>query len=142
MPTSSATLDGLEKIAIKAFAKVLGPRSRSRHASDLKVLDWEILTEISTVVREPAHHRHAVTVAEDARVPSVERAAAVEFLNQWHSDEEEVGEEMSELLFKLEKEAPDRTFLVGIMQAQIDLGLNSELGALDAVWDWDERDEK
>jgi len=139
-PTLSDILNGMEKIAVKAFEKVRGPRSRSRHASDLKALEWETLSEISSVVRDPAHLRHAVTIAEDTRVPSPERAAAVEFLTQCQG--EKIDAEIPELLFKLQKEAPDRTFLVGIMQAQIDLGLSSEFGALDAVGDWDDQEEQ
>lgn len=37
---------------------------------------------------------------------------------------------------------PNRSFLVSVLQAQIELGLNNELGALRDVDDWDDAEDE
>ena len=139
-PEFTTVLDGLETLSERAFEYVRGPRSRSRHMSDLRGNAWNSLGDIAeSIVRNSAHYRHALVIAADKRVPARERFAAIEYIVQFHCAEE-VSEETEELLRELETDPPDRSFLVGVMQAQIDLGLNSEFGALAAVGDWDDRE--
>ena len=74
-------------------------------------------------------------------MPSEERQAAVEFLPMfWGGDDP--NEATATLLWGLEKERADRTFLVTVLQAQIEMGLNDEFGALVAVDEWDDANEE
>ncbi len=141
VPAFATVLDGLEQLSERAFECVRGSRSRSRHMSEMRGNAWNSLGDIAEmVVRNPAHYRHALVIAADKRVPPRERFAAIEFIVQYHGAEE-ASEETGELLRNLESHPPDRSFLVGVMQAQIDFGLNSEFGAMNAVGDWDDREE-
>ena len=79
-------------------------------------------------------------MAADTRAATYERQAAIGFLVEyWESDDPD--EATATLLRKLEKEPPDCTFLVTVLQAQIDLGLNNEFGDLAAVDDLEDAEE-
>ena len=131
----------LEMLAAHAFSRTQGPPVRSQHAGQLRAAAWEILAETCDLIRRPDHLAHALEVAGDARASTDERQAAIGFLiSYWGSDDPD--EATATLLRKLEENPPDRTFLVTVLQAQIELGLNDELGALSAVDDWDDAREE
>ena len=101
----------------------------------------ETLARISEVLRRPEHLAHALKVAADTRASTDERQAAIGFLiSYWGSDDPD--EVTATLLWQLERNPPDRTFLVTVLQAQIDLGLNDEFGALASVDDWEDAEEE
>ncbi len=138
IPSSAKDVtDCLERLAAHAFTRTQGPPVRSLHAGGLRCSAWETLARISEILRRPEHLAHALKVAADTRAASRERQAAIGFLvSYWEGEEPD--DSTANLLWELEKNPPDRTFLVTVLQAQIDLGLGSEFGALDAVEDWDE----
>lgn len=141
-PSAKDVVDCLGNLAAHAFARTLGKPVRSRHAGQLRATAWETLARISEILRRPEHLAHALKVAADTRAATYERQAAIGFLVEyWGSDDPD--EATATLLWKLEKKPPDRTFLVAVLRAQIELGLNNEFGALAAVDDWDaaEQDE-
>jgi len=135
-PSAKEVTDCLERLADHAFGRTQGAPVRSIHAGDLRCSAWETLRRISEIFRRPAHLTHALKVAADPRASSHERQGSIGFLVAYWGDDEP-DEPTADLLWELEKNPPDRTFLVTVLQAQIDLGLGSELGALDAVGDWD-----
>ena len=137
IPSSAPAWETLKKLGARAVECVCGPQSRSKHTSLLRAEAWWQLGEISEVVRDPGHLAIALNVADNKRAPSKERQGAVEFLSSYWGDEE-ADEATVELLRELAKEAPDRTFLVTVMQARIELGLANEFDALAAVDDWDD----
>ena len=142
VPSSAQdVIDCLATLAAHAFSRTQGPPVRSRHAGELRALAWESLKDISEVLRRPEHLAHSCKVAADKRASIVERIAAVEFLSEYWGNEDP-DEPTANLLLELEKDSPDRSFLVTVLQAQIDLGLGDELGALLAVEDWDENEEE
>ncbi len=122
------------------FERVRGARVRSRHAARLRSLAWQGMEEITHVCRRPEHLAHALEVAADLRASDEEREAAVDFLvAHWAGDEPD--EATVELLRALECNPGSRRVLVGVMRAQIALGLNDEIGAMFAVEDWEDRNE-
>jgi hypothetical protein len=127
----------LEALAAHAFARTQGPPVRSRHAGELRAMAWGMLGDISDILRRPEFLIHALTVAADKRASTEERIAAVEFLPEyWGGDVPD--QATAGLLQELKDSPPDRDFLVAVMQARIELGLDEELGALFAVEDWDD----
>jgi hypothetical protein len=77
----------------------------------------------------------------DYRASIGERTAAVGFLPEYWSGDD-CDEATASLLDALTDNPPDRDFLVGVMQARIELGLEDEFGALCAVDDWDDTHEE
>lgn len=141
VPSKEVSWNALEKLAVRAFDCVTGPPSRSRHTSGLRADAWSQLGEISQVVRDPAYLAFALKMAGDTRAPLDERQAAVEFLPVfWGVDDPD--EATATLLGELEKEQTDRTFLVAVLQVQIEMGLNDEFGAMFAVDEWDDANEE
>jgi hypothetical protein len=137
-PSQDPLWDALEKLSVRAIGKIRGPRSRSQHTSTLKAEAWDQLGQIAELVRDATHLELALECAADGHSLSDERQSAIAFLVEyWGGDDP--NQETAELLWSLEKCAPGRSFLVTVMQAQIDLGLNDEFGALIAVEDWDEK---
>lgn len=141
IPSSAKdVVDCLEKLAAHAFARTVGAPVRSRHAGQLRAAAWETLARISEVLRRPEHLAHALKVAADTRASTGERQAAIGFLVEyWEIDDPD--EATATLMRELQEKPPDRTFLVTVLQAQIELGLNNEFGALAAVDDWDDAEE-
>lgn len=130
----------LHMLSAYFFERVHGPRVRSRHAAGLRALAWQGLEAISEVCRRPEHLARALEVAADPRAADGEREAAVQFLvTYWGGDDPD--EATVKLLRKLESAPASRRMLVGVMQAQIDLGLNDEFGAMVTVEDWDDAHE-
>ena len=139
-PSAKDVVDCLEKLAAHSLARTQGPPVRSQHAGALRVIAWETLELISEILRRPEHLAHALKVAADTRASSVERQAAIGFLVVfWEIDDPD--EATATLLSKLKENPPDRTFLVTVLQAQIELGLNDEFGALAAVDDWEDSEQ-
>lgn len=66
-------------------------------------------------------------------------ALAPEVAAYWAGDEPD--EATVELLRELESDPASRRMLVGVMQAQIELGLNDGFGAMLVVEDWEDRNE-
>jgi hypothetical protein len=130
-------LECLEALAAHAFARIQGPPVRSRHAGELRAMAWGALGDIADTLRRPEFLAHALKVAADKRASTEERIAVVEFLSEyWGGDVPD--QATASLLQELKDSPPDRDFLVAVMQARIELGLDEELGALSAVEDWDE----
>ena len=130
-------IDCLERLSAHAFSGTQGPPVRSIHAGEIRSVAWNTLKRISEILRRPEHLAHALKVAADPRASSRERQGTIGFLvAYWEGKEPD--EPTANLLRELEKNPTDRTFLVTVLQAQIDLGLGSEFGALDAVEDWDD----
>lgn len=140
---SAAAGDALKCLCMLSdhfFERVRGPRVRSRHVAKLRALAWQGLGRITGICRRPEHLAHALTVAANPRAADYEREAAVDFLVEyWGADAPDKA--TVQVLRELESEAVSRRMLVGVMQAQINLGLNDEFGALIAVEDWDEENE-
>ena len=141
IPSSAKdVVDCLEKLAAHAFARTVGAPVRSRHAGLLRAAAWETLVRISEVLRRPEHLAHALKVAADTRASTGERQAAIGFLVEyWEIDDPD--EATATLMRELQEKPPDRTFLVTVLKAQIELGLNNEFGALAAVDDWEDAEE-
>ena len=140
-PSAKDVLDCFEKHAAHAYARTMGKPVRSQHAGHLRATAWETLARISEVLHRPEHLAHALKVAADTRASTDERQAAIGFLiSYWGSDDPD--EVTATLLWQLERNPPDRTFLVTVLQAQIDLGLNDEFGALASVDDWEDAEEE
>ncbi len=114
-----------------------GPQSRSWHTSRLREEAWRQLGDVSEVDRDPGYLAIALNVAGNKRAPSEERRGAVEFLSCYWGDED-ADEAIADLLRELANDAPDRTFLVIVMQTRIELGLADEFAALAAVDAWDD----
>jgi hypothetical protein len=70
--------------------------------------------------------------------PVIQSALIIQsaLVSYWGSDDPD--EATATLLHKLEENPPDRTFLLTVLRAQIELGLNDEFGALFAVEDRDD----
>jgi hypothetical protein len=118
--------------------RVRGPRVRSMHAAHLRALAWLGLEWTTDLCRRPEHLAHALEVAADPRASDEEREAAVRFLvAYWGAEEPD--DATVELLRELESEPASRRMLVGVMQAQIDLGLNDGIGVMFAMDAWEER---
>lgn len=122
------------------FERVRGPRVRSRHAAYLRALAWQGLEWTTEFCRRPEHLAHALEVAADPQASDEERGAAVQFLTAYWA-EAEPDEATVELLRDLESEPGSRRMLVGVMKAQIDLGMNDGIGVMFAMEDWKDRQE-
>lgn len=102
---------------------------------------WDTLGKLADILRRPELHAHALKVAEDPRASIEERTAAVNFLPEYWGGDDPDGATVT-LLEKLEKDPPDRDFLVTVLQARIELGLGDEFGAMSAIDDWDDAHEE
>jgi len=141
VPSAAASWDALEKLAGRAQACIQGPPSRSRHTSQLRMEAWRQLGKICKIVGDPANLALALEIAANPRRHPDEREAAIGFLPRfWVEDDPD--EASSKLLRDLETNPPNRTFLITVLQAQIDLGLNDEFGALFAAENWDDANEE
>ncbi len=130
-------LECLEALAAHAFARTQGPPVRSRHAGELRAMAWGMLGDIADILRRPEFLAHALKIAADKRASTEERTVAVSFMPEyWGGDAPD--KTTVDLLQELKDSPPDRDFLVTVMQARIELGLDEELGALFAVEDWDD----
>ena len=139
VPSREAIWSVLEKTAGRATSCIQGPPSRSGHVSFLRAQGWRQLAAISEVVRELGWLELALQTAGNKKLRPDEREAAIEFLREfWNGDTPDAATES--LLGDLEKDPPTRSFLVSVMQAQIDMGLSSEFAALNAVDRWDDAD--
>lgn len=117
-----------------------GSKVRSRLAAGLRALAWKALGHIADVLRRPAHLPHALEVAGNSQASAEERDGAIRYLVAYWA-EEEPDEPTVSLLKVLEKDPPTRDFLITVLQAQIDLGLNNEFGALASAEDWDDEND-
>lgn len=134
-------LECFELLAAHTFARTQGPPVRSLRAGSLRATAWDTLGNITAILPHPEHLGHALKVAADQRASLSERNAAVSFLPEyWGGDEPDTA--TADLLDELMKHPPDRHFLVTVMQARIELGIDNEFGALDAVDDWDDAHEE
>ena len=70
-----------------------------------------------------------------------ERESAVNFLPEFWGDDEP-DEATTTLLIALENDPPNRDFLISVLQAQIQLGLSNNLGAMVATDNWDDANEE
>jgi len=127
----------LEQLGDYAFQRVQGPRVRSRRAASLRSCAWRCLAEVSEVLRRPAYLEFARKVSGDPKASEQERDGALDFLGSY-SRGEEPDEATIKLLDDLEESAKSRDFLVSVKQAQIDLGIEDEFGAMMAVDYWEE----
>jgi len=141
IPSASATWDALEKFAARASACIQGPPSRSRHTDRLRSDAWMQLGTICGAVSDPTALALALEIAANPRLTANERENAVNFLPEFWGDDEP-DESTKNLLTSLENEPPSRAFLITVLQAQIQLGLNDNLGAMFAADDWDDADEE
>lgn len=132
----------LQALAAHIFARTQGPPVRSRYAAHLRVMAWDILGDLVDTIRRPEHLAHAHKVAADPHSSTEERMAAIGFLSEYWSYDAPDEEEAAGLLDELMKSPPSRSFLVAVLQIRIDLGLDSEFGALSAVDDWDDAEEE
>jgi hypothetical protein len=137
VPSAASSWDALEKFAMRAESFARGPLARSLHVCALRGEAWYQLGLIAKIVRVPEYLALALDVARKQRAPDSERRAAIEFLpDYWGCDEPD--QQTVDLLRALEEKPPSRSCLVGILQIQINFGLNDEFGALFAVDNWDD----
>lgn len=139
--TGTDVIECLGLLADYAFSRTQGPPVRSRHAGELRAIAWKTLKSIAEVLRRPEDLAQALKVAAERRASLEERIAAVEFLSAYWRHEDPDDATVS-LLSELEKDPPDRGFLVSVRQAQINLGLGDELSALSMVDYWDDDGEE
>jgi len=99
------------------------------------------LGEISGAVRDPATLALALEIAANPRLADDERENSVNFLPEFWGDDDPDDATRS-LLATLKKQPPNRDFLFSVLQAQIGLGLNDNLGAMFAADDWDDANEE
>ena len=130
----------IERLSEYFFARVQQKPVRSQLAGRLRRDAWEALGELAGIRRRPEHLALALKTAADKRHHDEEREGAVQFLVLYWADETPDKATMN-VLEGIRTNSPSRSFLVSVLQAQIDLGLSDELGALDAVDDWDEMEE-
>jgi hypothetical protein len=130
----------LRRLMDEAISFVQGPYSRSRHQSVLRSEMWRLLGTASAVVADPRVLEAALNVAADRKVSSIERIAAVEALVAFCGEDMEPTDEMIEVLDWIcnDEKLMDRTLLVTALQAKIELGIDDEFGALNAVDKWDD----
>lgn len=140
-PRSVTAIPWFEKLGDYFFQRVHGPRVRSQHAGDLRRMAWGALGDLSEFAKHPELLAHAQKVAADSRAAEAEREGAVMFMSEYWAGEDP-DHATAELLWKLEENPPSRSFLVTVLQAQIDLGLNDEFGGLFAVGEWDDAEEE
>ena len=91
--------------------------------------------------RRPEFLAYALETAADLRSPEVEREGAIQFMVDYWG-EEDPDEATAALLGQLGADPPSRCFLVTVLQAQIELGLNDEIGAIFAVDAWDDAEDE
>jgi len=137
--SDGASPEWAERLSDHFFARVQGKPARTRHAAGLRSSAWLALGELSCHLRRPEHRHLALATAASIRNSAEERESAVQFLVDYWA-EEDPDEATVALLERLGENPPNRDFLVTVLQAQIDLGLNDELGALMEVEDWDDED--
>lgn len=130
-----------EKLSDYFLARVQGRLVRSRLAGRLKFDAWMTLSELSHFCRRPAHLPLALETAADKRRPDVEREGAIQFLAAYWADEAP-DKATIDLLEDLHLNPPNRDFLVTVLQARIELGLDDEMGALFDVEDWDDAEDE
>ncbi len=130
-----------EKLSDHFFARVQGPPGRSRHGGGIRAEAWSALGELDFYHRRPELLSLALETAADKRRPDAERLGAVEFLTV-HWAEEDPDKATVDLLDTLVENPPNRSFLVTVLQARIDLGLSDEMEALFEVEDWDDEEDE
>lgn len=135
MPEEMVACAGL--LAEYAYGRVCGPKLRSDFQARLRAGWWRALGVLSGIIRRPEYPARALEVAGDPRARIDEREGAVLFLGAYWRDRGP-DEATAELLHELEKDAPNRRFLVSVMVTQIDLGMNDEFGGMIATDAWDE----
>ena len=139
-PSATTGLPWSDKLSAHFFQRVQGPPVRSQLAGRFRAMAWFALGELSALGRQPEHLARALKVAADPRGADVEREGAIQFLAAYWG-EDDPDEATADHLYELEENPPDRSFLVTVLQAQIDLGLTDELGALCGVGNWDDAKE-
>lgn len=107
------------------------------HTSLLKADAWERLARCWRLTHDPEIVPLAIKTATDRRAGFPERNAADALLSQTGS-EDGATPEVEAALESLVADPPDRDTLVSALQAQIELGLDGELGALFAVEHWED----
>jgi hypothetical protein len=123
------------------FQRVRGAPVRSQHTARLRATAWRALGILSRISKHPEYLAHALAVAADTKAAVTEREAAIMFLPDYW-DEEDPDEATTKLLYELEKNPPSRSFLVTVMQTQIELGMNDGFGAQCTVEDWEDEEEE
>jgi hypothetical protein len=139
--SGGAAPEWAERLSDHFFSRVQGKPARTGHAAGMRAGAWLALGELSRYLRRPDHLSLALATAAATRNSVGEREGAVQFLVDYWA-EEEPDEATVALLEGLCENPPNRGFLVTVLQAQIDLGLNDELGALMEVEGWDEEYEE
>jgi hypothetical protein len=129
-----------EKLSDYFLERVRGTPVRSMHAAGLRSGAWLILGELSRICRRPGHLALALETAADKRKPDAEREGAIQFLAAYWADEDP-DKSTTDLLEDLRKDPPNRDFLVTVLQARIELGLDDEMTALFDVEDWDDAED-
>ncbi|HQZ28746.1 MAG: hypothetical protein KBF76_11650 [Verrucomicrobiales bacterium] len=82
----------------------------------------------------------ALEIAADKRRHDEEREGAIRFLADYWADEDP-DKATIDLLESLRMKPTNRSFLVTVLQAHIELGLNDEMGALFDVGEWDDAED-
>ncbi|MEX2578437.1 MAG: hypothetical protein WD342_05205 [Verrucomicrobiales bacterium] len=131
----------VERLSEYFFERVRGKRVRSNLAARMRFDAWLTLGDLARFRRRPEHLSLAFETAADKRSSEEEREGAVEFLVSYWADDDP-DEATVNLLEDLRENPPSRSFLVGVLQAQIELGLNDELDALLDVEDWDDAEDE
>jgi hypothetical protein len=129
------------KLSDYFFPRVQGKPVRSQLAGRVRSEAWAALGDLCDFRRLPDHLSQALKTAADERRSDEEREGAIQFLVSYWADEDP-DEATVGLLEKLRKNPPNRSFLVSVLQAQIELGLNDEFGALCDVDDWDDAEDE
>lgn len=130
-----------KKLSDYFFERVQGKPARSLHAAGLRSSAWFILGELSGIYRRSEPFSLALKTAADKRRADEEREGAIQFLAAYwaHEDPDKA---TVDLLESLRQDPPNRSFLVTVLEAQIELGLNDEMGALFDVEGWDDEEDE
>ena len=132
--------ESIQRLISQAKSFVQGAPSRSQHVSRLRADAWDRLGDMCQIVHDPEIRELALKTAQNTRSTSSERQAAVALLPRFVG-EDEPDEEIVNTLDELAAKPTDRSLLRAVLQAQIDLGLESELGAMCGQDDWSDAHE-
>lgn len=130
-----------ERLSDYFFERVGGKPVRSSLAGSMRYDAWLTLGELSHFYRRPEHLTLALDTAAEKQRSDEERVGAIQFLLDYWADEDP-DKATIDLLENLRGNPPNRSFLVSVLQTQIELGLNDEMKALSDVDGWDDAAEE
>jgi hypothetical protein len=144
--TEKQVNEALAKIASYAFPLVKGDGKalRSMKAATVRRKYWELLTDISSCCSFPEIVELALQVATNNKASEPERYGAVGYLLHYLSFEDDpedtkMTEKVKSAIDSVRVNPPSREMLFAILNAGVEAGEFSEMGALCELDDYDEK---